>query len=224
MDGIKFDQSGCSAYIRNAQAILTYFTINKNIVYDSKVLKHIFTIIQLVSDEKSVRKSTKLFEPSTSISVLDDIFNLAKTVTSFILLEKSNNINSNWHTNLISKLRKGEESNGDDVISDVLLHLWNDDNNDSDEHNVYNIRLFRNILEGVMIRSEPEQSDSEKWLGLVQEIYTKNENKARAIMFAVKDHALQAPRLSRIQNELASNLTSVKPSQASEIGLPLLRL
>ena len=224
MDGIKFDQSGCSAYIRNAQAILTYFTINKNIVYDSKVLKHIFTIIQLVSDEKSVRKSTKLFEPSTSISVLDDILNLAKTVTSFILLEKSNNINSNWHTNLISKLRKGEESNGDDVISDVLIHLWNDDNIDSDEHNIYNIRLFRNILEGVMIRSEPEQSDSEKWLGLVQEIYTKNENKARAIMFAVKVHALQAPRLSRIQNELASNLTSVKPSQASEIGLPLLRL
>ncbi|TIA71509.1 hypothetical protein E3P91_02525 [Wallemia ichthyophaga] len=209
----EYDERGHSSLIRNIEGLLSYFTADMSIaVNNASALINFFGALRLVEDDMSIRGCTSAFSKESDMESLATIHDSLRTSVAYTLYKISSSVDQSA---LIRVIRSGGEAN--DSLSVALKTLYYDGR-------VNSLRLFRDMLHGVLQRVE--DVDGDRWLGMTGEEYTKadGEHRAKALLLSVKSYTLSSPRLARLQNEIASKLTSISAADASEQGLPLLRL
>lgn len=209
----EYDERGHSSLIRNVEGLLSYFKADMSIaVNNAGALINIFGALRVVEDEASIRRCTGAFHEKSDAVSLTYLQDSLRRSAAYTLYKLSSSVDQSA---LIKVLRSAEETS--DTLSVALKTLYNDGR-------VNSLRIFRDILHGLLQRVE--NVDGDRWLGMTGEEYTNDngEYKARSLLVSVKTHTLSSPRLARLQNEIASKLTSISAADASEQGLPLLRL
>ncbi|TIB86661.1 hypothetical protein E3Q06_01501 [Wallemia mellicola] len=213
VDWETYDNRGYSSYIRNVEGLLNCFSRDTSIaVNNADALIIIFGALRVVEDELNITGCTSAFSKDVEKSLLQNLSESLKTSSTYTLYKLGTTIDQ---TSLIKAIRSGSAVEG--ALTVALQTLYHDGR-------VGSLRVFRDILQSVLKRVENVEND--RWIGMAGDEYTKDngEFRTRALLLSVKSHAISSPRLARLQNEIASQLTGISAADASEKGLPLLRI
>lgn len=204
---IPLDPFGRSSYARLVEAAIS--SLNGSAL-SPRLLYHLVIAARSARDELAAPGGSRLvFGPQTSVDYLNELNDAVDRVLSYAV-SRSEAVSSEWHLEVVQSLQKRQPLDG--TIGSLLEIYITDTEADS--------RNLRDLVDR-LLRRVSDQTIAERWFMFG---YSRQGSAARAICCAASKHLSQSPRLDRARNEIASDLTGIKASQANEKGLERLRL
>lgn len=238
------DAFGLSSFARLASVALAALSADRTLLKDDPSWLYFLSTFSLIAaDELALPGSANhIFAPTVSASDLERFVSVADGLRSYGVSTLTGSLDPSWHQTTIAGLQKG--SSAGDPLSTVLASLVKDVQGDDA---IYSSRVLRDLLATVLHAIGAGPSEAEKWVAYGRTLQDKGTSARQqqhlphtltdlssvaltapqlslSIIFGAKDLCLDSPILQRLQNELAADLTGLKPADINIKGLRSLRL
>ncbi|KAJ9093121.1 hypothetical protein QFC19_008464 [Naganishia cerealis] len=212
---VTFDTCGRSDYGRAIEALL--YSVHSDIATaktSPALLCHIALASRLATDALDGMGSSGLYSDCVDRHYLKNICRESEQVISYAISSLAADLPVSWHQSAMTSLTKGNSQN--DTLSTLLQDLATQ----HEGQEIY-LRSLRDILERIL--RSADMVIAERWLAFASGLNSKSDL-ALAIITAANKNLERSPRLDRLRNEMASQLTAVKLQNATTEGLRILRL
>ncbi|KAJ9108838.1 hypothetical protein QFC21_000158 [Naganishia friedmannii] len=212
---VSFDNCGRSNYGRAVEAII--YSVHSDIASikaSPSLLLHITLASRLAADGLDGMGSYGLYSDTIDRYYLKSVCRESEQVISYAISSLAADLPVSWHQSAMTSMTKGNAQS--DTLSGLLFDLATQ----HDGHEAY-MRSVRDTIERIL--RSADMVIAERWLAFASGINNKPDL-ALAIVTAANKNLERSPRLDRLRNEMASQLTGIKISSASTEGLRILRL
>lgn len=184
------------------------------------LLEHVLLLDLAIKDALAVPEMPSPILGSAQDTVdLQSLGNLCDKISTYLVSTLSRSLGDDWQADLLKRSRSAANSRGSSNQLLLTLEVFLRKSESSLAH----ARLFTKVFVAALRYTDVQASGLEQWLGLAQIVASKEPRKAAAVLCAIRSSLSDSPRLHRYQNELASTVAGIKPTDMHTKGLSLLR-
>ncbi|KAF8198654.1 hypothetical protein BJ912DRAFT_1055525 [Pholiota molesta] len=204
------DRRGFSVYAREVNALLQAFVEDRQLAKRNVwALRHFFALSLYAQDLQNVPSASSrspVFDDKVTPAALASIVAKSKQVSVYLLNSSAAKDDESWRQGL-TQLQT--------FLFDVVTYA-------KDGDGIRDARVLKTVLDS-LLQDGIEVSEADLWVQLARKYERTAPQTTMTIVAAISHSGVEPPKLDRYRNELAANISGIKPAKANTEGLLTLR-